>query len=189
RTAHTLHVTPEAASLLADLVGPDLGRIDNELAKLALMGNGEQVDVATVSVGVAFQREQGMWKLTDALSTGDIAAAVRCWRRLLQIDSSSEYRAVTWLTLWLQKLAKVQEMSAKRVPAATISAQLRIWPVSQVDDMRRVIQRLGPTGIATALQRLAQVDLRSKTGVGEAARNVEMFLLSLARAGQAGCAG
>src|ERR1700722_13193099 len=36
RAAHKLNVAPDAARVLADNIGNDLGRLDNELAKLAL---------------------------------------------------------------------------------------------------------------------------------------------------------
>jgi DNA polymerase III subunit delta len=57
KSVHRLTVTPNAANLLADLIGADMGRLDNELAKLALQcdsgENGAKLDVADVSGSVA----------------------------------------------------------------------------------------------------------------------------------------
>src|SRR3954469_19663754 len=40
KAAHKLTIKPDAAAMLLDLVGADLGRLDNELAKLALQTEG-----------------------------------------------------------------------------------------------------------------------------------------------------
>ena len=99
KTVHRLAVSPDAARLLTDLIGADMGRLDNELAKLALQCDGAKLEVADVSGSVAFQREQEMWSLTDALTAGDPAGALRRWRQLVRLDSSTEFRAVTWLAV------------------------------------------------------------------------------------------
>jgi DNA polymerase-3 subunit delta len=180
KSEHKLTIAPDAAALLAELIGADLGRLDSELAKLALMCDDNCVTADTIAHGVAFQREQEMWHLTDTLSSGDVAAALKRWRQLLQTDPSSEFRAVTWLTLWVQKLARARAMAAKKVPPFVIARELRIWPANNVDGVLRIANRLGDAGIKRALDGLVETDLRSKSGRGEFSTNVETFLLSLA---------
>lgn len=181
KVAHGATVTPPAANMLAELIGDDLGRIDSELGKLALMAPDGKITPETVSGAVAFQREQAMWDLTDTLSTGDVAAAVKRWRQLLQTDPSSEFRAVTWLTLWLGKLGRARAMAAARTPPGVITKELKIWPADKLDGMLRFGARLGDEGIRRAVARLADADRAGKSGVGDATTNVEAFLLSLAR--------
>jgi DNA polymerase-3 subunit delta len=188
KSVHRLTVTLEAANLLADLIGGDMGRLDNELAKLALQcdqsadgGKGSaKLDVADVSGCVAFQREQEMWSLTDALTAGNPAEALRRWRQLVRLDSSTEFRAVTWLAIWLANLRKAIEMRRKRVPDAVIARSCRIFDPRQQQPFFRTAEKLGEAGVNRAVNLLADVDLRSKSGVGEAAGNVERFILSLA---------
>jgi DNA polymerase-3 subunit delta len=180
KTVHRLAVTLDAANLLADLIGADMGRLDNELAKLALQSEDGKLDVADVSGSVAFQREQEMWSLTDALTAGDPAGALRRWRQLVRLDSSTEFRAVTWLAIWLANLRKAIEMRRKRVPDAAIARACRIFDPRQQQPFFRTAEKLGEAGVNRAVNLLADVDLRSKSGVGEAAGNVERFILSLA---------
>ena len=45
KAAHRVAIAPDAAALLADLVGNDLGRLDSELAKLAIQSDGKPIDV------------------------------------------------------------------------------------------------------------------------------------------------
>ena len=101
RAAHKLAVSPDAAAMLAELIGDDLGRLENELAKLALQCDAGKADVKDVQGSVAFQREQEMWDMTDEVAAGRTADAVRRWRQLVQSDTSAEFRAVTWLGIWI----------------------------------------------------------------------------------------
>jgi len=68
-------VQPDAARLLADYVGDDLARQDNELAKLALTVKDAKVRPQDVAAGVAFQREQQMSEMVNAVAAGKPAEA------------------------------------------------------------------------------------------------------------------
>ena len=176
---HRIAIDPGAVQLLADLIGADLGRLDNELAKLALMVDGK-VAAADVGRSVVFQRDQEMWHLTDELTAGRIDQALKRWRHLVQGDPSTEFRAVTWLTLWLEKAIKALEMKKARANPFTIAKELRIWPANNVDALLRTAEKLGTQGLRRALDLLADIDYRTKTGLGGASDNVERFMLSLA---------
>ncbi|HEX8324503.1 MAG TPA: DNA polymerase III subunit delta [Tepidisphaeraceae bacterium] len=179
KTAHKTAIDPAAAQLLAELVGADLGRLDNEIAKLALMTDG-RVTEKEVNASVVFQREQEMWHMTDELTAGRISAALERWRQLLSSDPSTEFRAVTWLTIWLEKAVKAQRLRKQKISPPAIAKELRIWPAHNVDALLRTADKLGDRGLADALDLLADLDHRSKSGLGEAADNVERFMLSLA---------
>src|SRR6185312_7818284 len=49
RDAHKARITPDAAAALVELVGSDLGRLDTELAKLALASDGKPIGADDVS--------------------------------------------------------------------------------------------------------------------------------------------
>jgi DNA polymerase III subunit delta len=180
RTAHKLTITPDAARLLADYIGDDLGRMDNELAKLALASDTGRIGPDDVAGAVAFQRERQMWDLTNALGSGNPAEALRRWRQLVQSDSSAEFRAVTWLGIWLENVRKALAMLRQGANAFTIGQTLRIWPREMQQPFIDTAKTLGERGAARALDLLAQIDHQSKSGVGDAAENVERFILTLA---------
>jgi DNA polymerase III delta subunit len=179
KQAHQLLIKPDAARLLADLIGSDLGRIDSELAKLALQSEGKPVTPELISGTVAFQREQEMWNMTNELASGRPAEALRRWRQLVQLDPSTEFRAVTWLTMWLEKVNQALRMKRSGMNPFTIAQQLKIWPREMQQPFLRTADTLGEPGVAEALDLLAEIDRQSKTGVGDAASNVERFMLSL----------
>jgi DNA polymerase III delta subunit len=180
RAAHKLAVDIAAARLLAELIGEDLGRLDNELAKLALKCDSGKATVADVEAVVAFQRERDIWDLTDALAAGDANAALRRWRQMVRLDASVEYRAVMWLGMWLEKVGRAQEMLHEGKNAFIIGQALKIWPRPQQEKFIQTAQKLGRRGRMAALDLLAEIDFQSKTGVGDARDNIERFILAMA---------
>jgi DNA polymerase-3 subunit delta len=179
KSAHTLIVLPDAARLLADYIGDDLARLDNELAKLALSVDDGKVRPQDVAAGVAFQREQALSEMVNALAAGRPGEAVQRWRRLLQSDSSTEFRAVTWLAIWLTNVRKALAMKRSGMQSGAITSALRIWPREMQQPFMETAMQLGEPGVARAIDLLAELDLQSKSGVGDAAENVERFLLTV----------
>lgn len=181
KAAHKAAIAPDAASMLVELVGEDLGRLDTELAKLALGTSDGRIDAEAVSSGVAFHRERQMWDMTNELACGRTAEALKKWRQLIQLDSSAEFRAVTWLGMWLENVRKAVAMKRKGLQPFAICQQLRIWPREIQGPFFQTAEALGEAGAARATDLLADVDLRSKSGLGDAADNVERFILQIAR--------
>jgi DNA polymerase III delta subunit len=170
RSVHGLSVPPDAATLLAELIGADLGRLDNELAKLAL-----QVDTATVTAQqirhVAFQREQEMWDMTNELASGKPQDALRRWRNLVRTEPSTEFRAAVWLTMWLEDM---------RMALSGRTGRLGWKYKDRLPLLVQTARKFGKAGIARATDLLAELDRRSKSGLGDGSTNVERFILSLA---------
>ena len=179
--AHQVTISSDAARMLVELVGSDLGRLDTELAKLALSSEGGHIGPEDVSRGVSFQRERQMWDMTNELACGRVEQALVKWRQLVQLDSSAEFRAVTWLGMWLENVRRALAMKRKGIAPFTIAQQLRIWPREIQQPFLRTADALGDRGVARAINLLADIDLRSKSGLGDAASNVERFVLEVGR--------
>lgn len=180
KSAHRVTLTPDAARTLADLIGPDFGRLDSELAKLAIESDGKPVGSELISDVVAFQRERQMWDMTGELAAGRPDEALRRWRQLVQLDTSAEFRAVTWLGMWLENVRKALAMKRDGSPPAAICQRLRIWPRDAQAPFLKTAETLGDAGAARAIDLLAEIDQHSKSGVGQAATNVERFILQTA---------
>ena len=179
KSAHKLVVLLDAAQLLADLIGDDLGRLDNELAKLAVQSDTGKLELKDVQKGVAFQREQEMWDMTNEIAAGRTTEALRRWRQLVQMDPSSEFRAVTWLGMWLEKVQQAIVMRRKGMGGFAIASALKIWPQKLQEPYVKTAEQLGEVGVRRAVDLLVEIDHQSKTGVGNAAENVERFLLTI----------
>lgn len=179
RNAHGITLAPEAARLLSDLVGNDLGRLDNELAKLALSGKTGKITPADISSTIAFQKELEMFELTNALSAGNVTESVRRWRQLMQLDPASEYRVFTWIALWLVSLQKALRLKQRGAGNFEIYKEAKIWKDELKEPFLQTMRNMGESGVERAMAQLAEIEYQSKTGVGDAAGNVERFLLSL----------
>jgi DNA polymerase-3 subunit delta len=180
KSAHQVAIGPNEARMLAELIGDDLGRLDNELAKLALSAKNGRIAGEDIAGGVAFQREQQMSEMTNAVAAGRAAEALKKWRQLIQTDPSAEFRAVTWLAIWLTNVRKALAMRKSGMQAFAIAQALRIWPREMQQPFFETATALGEAGVAQALDLLAEIDRQSKSGVGDAAENVERFILSMA---------
>jgi DNA polymerase III delta subunit len=180
KDAHRVTFAPDGARMLADLIGDDLGRLDNEIAKLALSATGGRINPQDIATSVAFQREQQMSEMTNALAAGRPAEALQKWRHLIQTDSSAEFRAVTWLAIWLTNVRKALAMRKQGMQPFAIAQALRIWPREMQQPFFETAISLGDRGVARALDLLAEIDRQSKSGVGDAAENVERFILAMA---------
>ena len=81
---HGKAISAEAARLLVELVGTDMGLLDQELAKLAVfVGEGKKIDTGDVDRLVGHSREESVWKLFDLIGVGQTAAALAHLDRLL----------------------------------------------------------------------------------------------------------
>jgi DNA polymerase-3 subunit delta len=177
KTAYGLSLADDAVRVLIDCLGSDLGRLDNELAKLALQHDGP-VGAAAVSASVAFQREQEMWNMTDEVAAGHTAAALKRWRHLVRIDSSAEYRAITWLSMWLEKCRRALALRRSGMSDQAIARELKIWPFEQQRKFMQTVTALGDEGVNRLIHLLTVLDLRSKSGLGDMSANVERFILA-----------
>ncbi len=180
KSAHGLALNLDAGNALADRIGGDLGRIDTELAKLAVMNDGGRVEAGAIVDTVAFQREQELKDMTSALGEGRADEALRRWRQIVATDASAEFRAVTWLGIWLENARKALAMRRKNTPLPAIGQALWIRDRNALDAFVRTTESLGAAGLARAIDLLTQVDRHSKSGVGDAAENVERYILSIA---------
>lgn len=181
KTVHNLPLAADASKLLADLIGDDMGKLDNELARLALSSDGKKPLTAAAMAGtVAFQREQQMWDMTNAIGAGQGEEALKRWRQMVQMDGSVEFRAVTWLGIWLENVQKLLLAIDQGQNPFSLMPSMRVFDQTMQKGFVATAKSLGGAGLKRAVDLLAEVDWHSKSGRGDAAGNVERFLLMVA---------
>ncbi len=81
---HAAELDPAAAELLIEIIGPELGLLDQELAKLAVaVGPDETIRAETVHQMVGGWRAKTTWDMIDAAVSGDAHEAFLQLDRLL----------------------------------------------------------------------------------------------------------
>ena len=84
KQTHQVQVPQSAAEMLVDLVGPELGLLDQELAKLALIsGKDKKLTAEMVTQSVGSWRAKTTWEMLDAAMDGNARAALIQLDRLL----------------------------------------------------------------------------------------------------------
>lgn len=142
---HNVRLPQAAAEMLVELIGPELGLLDQELAKLALMtGEDNKISAELVGRSVGGWRAKTTWVMLDAALDGNVREAMLQLDRLL---ASGE-----------QPIGILGQISAslRRFAAAT-----RL--VLQAESARRRINLrdvLGQTGIRSFVLQKAERQLR-----------------------------
>jgi DNA polymerase-3 subunit delta len=81
---HQAKLEPAAAEAMLDIIEPELGLLDQELAKLAMIaGEGKAIDAEMVRDAVGGWRVKTAWEMLDAAANGDAPEALKQLDRLL----------------------------------------------------------------------------------------------------------
>ncbi len=169
---------PQAAMRLAELVGTDLGRLESELAKLALFADKQtQITTAMVDELVGFQHEQVVWSFIDALAAGNAKEALARHAELWQMDARISFTLVGAVFFWLNQVMRAREMLDCRLSDGQIIKELKIWPAQRAGAVMNSARRWGVEGCRRVSAALLSADMASKTSLGEPQRNMEKFIV------------
>jgi DNA polymerase-3 subunit delta len=178
RTVHGTTIAGDAARLLVERIGPELGRLDTELAKLATMAGAAPIDRATVLEMVGLSREDKAWVIQAAILSGDPRQAVHTIRELLEVSRSPEALVMWAIVDLLRKLHDASRLLAAGRAEGAVAKTLRLWGDSMA--VVRVARRLEPARWAQLLQQAIATDVRTKTGLAKPARSLEGLALVVA---------
>jgi DNA polymerase III subunit delta len=102
----------QAIQMLANFVGADLRRLENELQKLATYAAGRRISAGDVRTMVSDASEALIWDLTDALSQRDGRKAMRTLYELRRGDANPFY-LLTMMARQYRILIKVKEATRR----------------------------------------------------------------------------
>jgi DNA polymerase-3 subunit delta len=159
-----LEVSDEAARLLVDLVGEDLGRLLGEAHKAALAGgpDNRRVGASQVAAVVGETRLRGLFELTGSIERGDRSRALAL---LDQVLAAGEEPLVllALITRHLRNLWEAREDARHGRAAAALARRLRLPPAVAERLIARA-QHLTARELAYRLERCWQVEHRVKSG-------------------------
>jgi DNA polymerase III delta subunit len=180
RTELNKTIDPQAALRLAELVGTDLGRLESELAKLALYSDKQPVITAQmVDELVGFQHEQVVWSLIDALAAGNATDALSRHTELWQMDTRIGFTLVGAIFFWLSQVLKAREMLDRRLSDNQIIKELKLWPAPRASAVMNSARRWGIEGCHRISAALLAADMAAKTSLGDPQRNMERFIVQV----------
>jgi len=183
---HGRAIDADAAALLVDRVGSELARLDTELAKLAAMAlvAGDRAAPPPISADdvramVGPSREEKAWAIQDALLSGRADVALH---RLEEITGSGGQPDLLVLAAFEDlalKLHAAGRMRASGASAQAIRKELRLWGPA-ADAIPRAAERVGVARLRALVDASVEADRRSKRGLGDAHRDLEVLAVRFA---------
>ncbi|UCD76829.1 MAG: DNA polymerase III subunit delta [Phycisphaerales bacterium] len=169
-----------AAELLVAQIGPELGRLDVELTKLAsFVGAGESIDRDAVAEMVGLSREEQAWAIQAALASGDPHDALNKLRELLGISRQPEELVAWAISDLLRKLHAASQLLGQGMSPGAVTKRLRLWGDGQ-NLILNAARRLPPERIAQLLRTSLDWSMKGRRGVGEAQRTLEALTVLVA---------
>ncbi|HEY7330541.1 MAG TPA: DNA polymerase III subunit delta [Gemmataceae bacterium] len=110
---HDKPLSAPAARLLVDLVGADMGLLDQEMAKLAIYaGSNSRIDMADVDQLVGQSRLENTWKIFDLIGNGQTGDALTLLDRLLD-QGDEPLRLLGAFSMQLRRLAQAARLHSQ----------------------------------------------------------------------------
>lgn len=178
RRAQACHYTirPDAAQLLADLIGPQLGVLANALEKVALYA-GEKMTISTehVEACVAATRVNSIFELTDALGRREVAKCALLSRNLVE-SGESPMVVLAMVARQLRQLLQLRQLRSQGKSGSELSQALGVAPFV-ADTLDTQAKRFSDNGLIQSLAAVARADAALKSsGVSGAATLDRLFL-------------
>jgi len=178
RDAHGKNMGREAAGLLIELVGDELGRLYGEIDKLAIFADAEKAITAEhVEQLTGHNRLFNAFAVIDAVVAGDAGGAVERLRRMFAEDKSAEYTTVGAFAFHFRRMFRARAMLEEGVKPAEIASRLRIWHNKEGFFLQ--LRRMPLKSIGDIMQQLADIDYAVKTGRTKAQVAIEQLVLGL----------
>lgn len=176
-------IAPRAATMLRDHVGDAPGALDSELAKVsAYVGARQQIAVEDIESVTGRHREEKVFAITDAMASGDAAAALACWEQVLATDRAALGRSIAGLAWGVRRLLEARRAWDRGASLQQLAPKMFTDPAT----LRNRLQRTDARRLAAQQRDLLRADLAIKTGATTPAMAVEKFIVQHTAKGGAG---
>ena len=170
KTQYGVTLSAAAGKLLVELVGPQLGMLDQDLAKLSLfVGRKETITPELVQEVVGGWRAKTIWEVIDAAADGNAAEALRQLDMALQSGEHPQalFGQISWslrrYTIATRIFAAAERRGERmQLRDALLEAGFRPWPQNALANAERQIKQLGRDRAGKILQWLLEADLAMK---------------------------
>jgi DNA polymerase III delta subunit len=177
---HGTTLAPGAADLLVEKIGPDLARLDSEIAKLAAAaGEGKPISRTLVGEFVGLSREEAAWEIQSVILRQGTRAALVQLNELLRVSGAPETLVGWSISEILRKVHEAARLMANGENEFAVAKQLRLWGESQ-SLVCSAARALGPRAAAALLAESVRTDARTKSGLSsDGARTFESLVVTI----------
>jgi DNA polymerase-3 subunit delta len=193
---HGVKIDPRAVDALIRRLGADLMLIDSELGKLAVMAGappltpGEEqtpgpdaptIQAKLVEDVVGRAGDEEAWAVKEAIlsalaspSNAGLGKALEQVHEMIDVSGQPDVLVQYFVADLMRELYLAGWMKRQGVPESDIAREVKLWGPRQATFFT-VLRKLTPRSAATLFDRIVDADVRSKTGRGDATRNLEGF--------------
>jgi DNA polymerase III subunit delta len=158
---HGKQLTAAAARLLVELVGTEMGQLDQELLKLAIyVASARRISEEDVDKLVGSSRGEKMWKIFDAIGAGQSGEALRILDRLFD-QGEEPLRILGAFSMQLRRLAQVARLHEQGQPLPAAVNEAGVLPFAQKSTEQQ-LRHLGRARVDRLYDWLVETDLGLK---------------------------
>lgn len=152
-------MTSSAASQLVNLVGTEMGQLDQELQKLAIsIGDRKRISDEDVDRMVGRNQAENTWKIFDAIADGNVTKALEILRQLFEMGEEP-IRLLGAFSSQLRKIGQAARIATNlKKPLAGALADVGVQPFL-LHGYEKQMRHLGPDRATKLYQKLTQMNL------------------------------
>lgn len=176
---HDSRLDPDAAALLVERLGADLGRIDMELGKLAVNAQaaGTPISKALVREQVGAASDEQAWAVQEAILSGSVRAALEKVDELVNVARAPEVMVMWSIEDLFRKMHSAAAMLGAGRSEGEAARALKLWGES-TGPLLAGARKAGAKRCGQAFVGAVRADAKSKTGLGgESLRGLESAIV------------
>ncbi|MDX1994788.1 MAG: DNA polymerase III subunit delta [bacterium] len=178
---YNAQIENRAASALSDLVGDDLRRADNELAKLvSFVGEGNAITEDAVAALTPYVPEANIFEMVDALAAGQGKKALELLHRLMHEKDRDAFSLFGMIIRQFRLLLLAKEHLTTGGAPGTIASALSVAPFT-AQKLAQQSRSFNILQLEKILRALLDYDLKMKTGRIDPDLALDLFVASVTR--------
>lgn len=172
-------ISGEAVNMLAELIGGDLRTLDQEIDKLLLYTEGQEITTDDIRALVSRAREISIFHLVDAIGLRQTGRALSLLHKMLE-DLEKPLYLLSMIARQIRILIQITELQAKGYGQRDITSELRLHP-SVTPKLMNQARNFDKEQLEVAHARLVETDWSIKTGKADDVLALDLLVVELSR--------
>ncbi len=157
KSEHGKSLSRDAANLIRELAGDDLGLLEQELAKLtAYVGQRATIEIADVETLVGGWATETTWSIAAAVRRGETGVALDLLNQLLDAGESA-HKILGGLTFVFRRLAQAVALSGQGTSLDRALGEAGVFP-REIGESASYLRRIGRAEAQRISSRLLEAD-------------------------------
>jgi DNA polymerase III delta subunit len=166
KSEHKADIEKDAVDLLVLRVGPDLGKLDSELGKLAAAAGAGKITRDLVEYFVGASRDEEVWGIQSTLLTAGPEEALSHVRYVIDVSRQPAELVMYAMTDLARKVHAVCRAVRQGANPYQISKPLKLWGPS-MEAIIAAAKQANPERALTLFRECTEANRRTRSGLGD----------------------